>query len=42
MFSFSPVGPLSSLTPLLVVFGVAGIKELVEGPTDFVIYIDLP
>ncbi len=30
MFSFSPVGPLSSLTPLLVVFGVSTVKELIE------------
>lgn len=30
MFSFSPVGPLSSVTPLLVVIGVSAGKELVE------------
>ncbi|GAM21496.1 hypothetical protein SAMD00019534_046710 [Acytostelium subglobosum LB1] len=30
MFSFSPVGPMSSVTPLLVVIGVGCIKELIE------------
>ncbi|EGG17717.1 P-type ATPase [Cavenderia fasciculata] len=30
MFSFSPVGPISSVTPLLVVISVSCFKELVE------------
>ncbi|KAM9946077.1 hypothetical protein ACTFIT_004369 [Dictyostelium discoideum] len=30
MFSFSPVGPVSSLTPLLVVIAVTSFKELAE------------